>query len=82
MFDMHKLTNLSYAPATGAVPSIAVKLLLGVQLALPISLNVPPVGDVATRVEYFVRVLIPQAVTCEQSHLVSGYNSVPSPIEM
>jgi hypothetical protein len=66
--------------AAGAVPLIAVKLLLGLQAGFPNILNTPPVALVATLVAYFVLVLIPQAVTCAQQRFSSGYKVVPVPI--
>lgn len=45
-------------------------------------MNVPPVALVDTTVLYLVRVRIPQAVACEQLHLVSGYCCVPVPMVM
>lgn len=57
-----------------------VRLLSGVQQVLPSNLNTPPVVLVDTTVLYLVRVLIPHTVTCEQSHRVSGYCTVPAPI--
>ena len=47
---------------------------------MPSILNVAPVADVTTRVAYLVRVLTPQAETCAQHRVVSGYCTVPSPI--
>jgi hypothetical protein len=64
----------------GAVPLIAVKLLLGLQAGFPNILNTPPVALVATLVAYFVLVLIPQAVTCAQQRFCNGYKVVPVPI--
>jgi hypothetical protein len=67
------------ASVVGAVPLIAVKLLLGLQAGFPNILNTPPVALVATLVAYFVLV-IPQAVTCAQQRFSSGYKVVPVPI--
>jgi hypothetical protein len=65
---------------TGVVPFIEARLLLGEQQGSPNILNKPPVGVVSTQVLYLVLVLIPQAVTCLQFLLTSGYNCVPEPI--
>ena len=59
-----------------------VRLLLGAQQGLPSIRNEPPVADVETQVEYRVRVRMPQAVTCAQLRLVSGYSVVPVPMVM
>jgi hypothetical protein len=55
------------------------RLFCGQHLRPPKDLNTPPIAFVETIVEYLVRVLIAQAVTCEQSHLVNGYTVVVSP---
>src|SRR5699024_11456752 len=67
------------AGVVGAVPLMLVNLLFGAQHGFPRSLNVPPVAVVFTHTEYLVRVLIEQAVTGAQLHLVNGYCCVPSP---
>ena len=54
--------------------------LLGAQAGRPSKRNVPPVAVVTTTAEYLVRVRMPQAVTCAQLHLVSGYWAVPVPM--
>ncbi|MFQ8828023.1 MAG: hypothetical protein ACLR76_12255 [Alistipes sp.] len=63
-------------------PSIAESTLLGAQLTRPARRKVPPVALVTTRVVYFVRVRMLQAVACAQLHFVSGYSSAPVPIWM
>jgi hypothetical protein len=56
------------AVATGKLS----RLFDGQQESPPKDLNTPPIAFVDTMVEYLVLVLIAQAVTCEQSHLVNG----------
>ena len=58
-----------------------VRSLLGMQHGLPNILKVPPVALVTTQVLYRVRVRMPQAVTGRQQEVVSGYRSVPDPME-
>ena len=57
-----------------------VNALFGAQHGLPSNRNAPPVALVKTAVAYRVRVLMPQAVTCAQLRLVSGYCAVPVPM--
>lgn len=64
----------------GAVPLIAVKLLLGLQAGFPNILNVAPDAVVSTTTEYFVLVRMPQAVTGLQHLFTNGYWTVPLPI--
>lgn len=54
---------------------------MGIQHGLPNIRKVPPVALVTTVVLYRVRVRIPQAVTGRQHAVVSGYRSVPVPME-
>nr|DAF77905.1 MAG TPA: hypothetical protein [Caudoviricetes sp.] len=78
----HLLTAPLVAGAGAAPPSMLVRLLLGAQQGLPSIRNEPPVADVETQAEYRVRVRMPQAVTCAQLRLVSGYSVVPVPMVM
>lgn len=57
-----------------------VSVLFGAQQGVPSSRKAPPVALVETTVLYRVRVLMPQAVTCAQLRLVSGYCAVPVPM--
>jgi hypothetical protein len=82
VFNVHNYTSYAPTAGVGVVPSIAVKLLFGAQGMFPRSLNTPVVALVSTLVLYFVLVRMLQAVACVQSHLFSGYNSVPAPIVM